>query len=80
MVSSTLAAELAAISSSPRRGTCRVAALALEMPPDDYAAFLNAIADKRKTGTGIREVMAAHGYQIGDQVIQRHRRGACSCR
>jgi hypothetical protein len=50
------------------------------MPPDDYAAFLNAIADKRKTGTGIREVMAAHGYQIGDQVIQRHRRGACSCR
>lgn len=80
MTSNTLAAELAAISSSPKRGACRIRTLADEMSPDDYAAFLNAIADRKKTAAAITQVMRANGFQVGDQVVQRHRRGACSCR
>lgn len=80
MVSNELAAELAAISNVPKRGACGVLALGFEMPPDDYAACLEAIADRKKPAAAITQVLRAHGYHIGDQVIQRHRRGACSCR
>lgn len=80
MTSNTLAAELAAISSSGGWGQCRVTALSHDLTPDDYAAFLNAIADRKKTAVSIAQVMTAHGWPISDQAIQRHRRGACSCR
>ena len=76
----SLAAELAAISSFPKRGVCRIRTLGEEMSPDDYAAFLNAIDDRKKTAPAIVQVMTAHGFDVTERVIQRHRRGICSCR
>lgn len=52
---------------------CRVGALLDDLPPEEAAAVLAAIDNRRMPLVAISEVLEKNGYRLGVGSIQRHR-------
>ena len=59
------------------RTNCSVCLALQTMGKDDAAALTTAMADVQFAGSAIARALNAEGYDIADQAVNRHRRGAC---
>ena len=59
---------------------CSVRLLLDGMAPDERADLLSAFADPSILTSVIARVLHKRGYTIGQETLQRHRRGSCRCR
>ena len=60
-------------------GTCTAGKLLEALTPADRADLEAALADRSIPATIIAKVLTETGHKIGDDAVQRHRRGACAC-
>lgn len=71
--------QIKAESTLNRGPTCSVRLLFGELNAEDQAALTEALADDRVPGTAIERALLKEGHRLAAHVIQRHRRGMCSC-
>lgn len=58
---------------------CPVGRALEKLPDSDRRGLVAALADPQIFGTSIEKVLAARGFKIGRDGVQRHRRNVCSC-
>jgi len=58
---------------------CPVARLLTSLTGDDLAALTEFLQDEKVQGSRIAETLRAHGHDVGDEAVRRHRRLACGC-
>jgi transcription elongation factor GreA-like protein len=71
--------QIAAESTIKKGPTCSVKILLKDLPAEDAKALREAMADERVPGTAIERALFKEGHRLAAHVIQRHRRGMCSC-
>ena len=59
--------------------SCTVGIIIEQMPEEERADFLKALADPSIVGTIIARVVQRHGYDIKVEALRRHRKGECRC-
>lgn len=75
-----LLAKIQAANAAANRGdTCTMGLLLQRLTPTDRADIEAALADKAIAATIIAKVLNEAGHRIGNDPVQRHRRGACHC-
>lgn len=62
-----------------RRARCTTYLVMSGLNADDAADLQAALDDDAITGTAIARALNQRGIEIGQESIQRHRRGACAC-
>jgi hypothetical protein len=73
----SLLAEAAALASR-KGGTCGVSVLEQTLDPAERAELLEALTSTVE-GSAISKALAARGYHVKPNAIQRHRRQDCAC-
>lgn len=61
------------------RPKCTVRLLIEGMPADDAADLTNALADPLITCAAMERALTKLGYDVKQQTLNRHRKGACGC-
>lgn len=67
------------LSASGGAAGCKLARHMENLGQSDQQAVQKALKHEAVTATAISEVLGGHGYQVSPDVVQRHRRHACSC-
>jgi hypothetical protein len=63
-----------------RKGpACSVQLLLADLDEDDRQVLTEALADTKIAGTAIARALLKEGHRVGSHVLNRHRRGMCSC-
>lgn len=76
----SLAAEVAALAVSERRGPrCGVAVLLDVLPPEDSADLTRLLDDPLVAGSLLSKALSNRGHAIKPPTLQRHRRRLCGC-
>jgi hypothetical protein len=71
-----LAAEKATATKGP---PCGMAVILARLTPEDSAALQAYLADQQITTTIILRALTTEGHKVGQNTVQRHRRGICAC-
>jgi hypothetical protein len=59
--------------------SCLVATLLTTLDPADVESLKTALADERRSHTGLANALAKRGIEISRNPVLRHRTGLCSC-
>lgn len=61
-------------------GRCAFALFMDTLPAEDQAGLQTALTEEDITTKAIFVAIRKHGFQNGETVVRKHRRGDCSCR
>lgn len=76
-----LLGEVQAVKASRVKGKpCRVRVISADLEPQEVKDLDDLMADTENyEGAVIAEALRNRGYEIDDEALRRHRRGACGC-
>ena len=58
---------------------CKVAKMAADLSPEDFAILQNAISDTRWSTLALVTALSERGFVVGETAFRRHRNGKCPC-
>ena len=58
-------------------GKCVTCSLVADLPKDESAALVAALADESISNAAVSQILKSEGYQIGETSVRRHRKGIC---